>query len=172
MLANERQMLFDRRVVLDIKHKRHVAALSVFAAGYLISMVMPALAQDAVKPPEKWRPRDGDYIVPAEHSATEDPCRTTGDFQIAFRKKWFNAGEAFGCKINKVTDVTKDALRLDLDCDEDGSGGDPKDVHWQKEIAKLRRIDENSFAMHMTKDGKKDSWSEWRLRYWRAPKGC
>jgi hypothetical protein len=156
---------------LGIKHKNHLAALSVFTVTYLIGMALPALAQDVAKSPEKWRPKDGAYTVPAEHSADEPPCEVMPDFLVKFRKKEIVGGEAFNCKIKKLTDVTKDAIRLDLSCDEDGSGGDPNDIHWQKEIMTLRKIDEKSFFMHMTKQGK-FSWPEWRLSYWPAPKGC
>lgn len=147
---------------MDIRYSGHKVALFAVAAGYLIGAALPALAEDVTKSPAKWRPKDGDYIVPAEHPADEPPCNVEPDFYI--HKKWIVAGEAFSCKVKKVTDVSKDTIHLDLDCDEDGSGGDPKDVHWQREIMTLRRIDENSFVMHMTKKGK-FSWPEWRLSY-------
>ncbi len=171
MLANGDERPFDRETSVDIRHDVRTVALLAVAAGYLIGTALPALAQDVAKSPEKWRPKDGAYTVPAEHPADEPPCEVMPDFHIEFRKKFINAGEAFGCKIRKITDVSKDALHLDLDCDEDGSGGDPNDIRWQKEIMTLRRIDENSFVMHMTKKGK-FSWPEWRLRYWPAPKAC
>ena len=156
---------------MSIKYKRRMAAPSAVTATCLIGMAMPALAQGVTNSPEKWRPKDGYYTVPAEHSADEPPCNVMPDFHVEFRKKWINAGEAFGCKIEKITDVTKDTIRLDLSCDEDGSGGDPNDIHWQKEIMTLRKINEKSFVMRMTKQGK-FSWPEWRLSYWPAPKGC
>jgi hypothetical protein len=127
-------------------------------------MTMPALPQDVTKSPAKWRPKDGAYTVPAERPADSAPCDDLPDFLVVFRKKRIVAGEAFNCRIKKLTDVTQDAIRLDLSCDEDGSGGDPNDVRWQKETMTLRKIDENSFVMHMTKNGK-FSRPEWRLSY-------
>jgi hypothetical protein len=91
--------------MLDIKHNGRTVALVAVTAGYLLGITMPALAQDVVKSPEKWRPRDGDYIVPAEHPTDEPRCEVTRDFY--FHKKWIAAGEAFRCKIKKSPTLLK-----------------------------------------------------------------
>jgi hypothetical protein len=62
--------------------------------------------------------------------------------------------------------IRMDGEPLDLSCDEDGDGGDPNDIRWSKEVMTLRKINEKSFFMHMTKNGKFSS-PQWRVNYCR-----
>lgn len=146
---------------MDTRYSCRKVALLAVAAGCLIGIAVPALAQDAVKSPEKWRPRDGGY----EDTSTEcDPDLPS--FLVLLRKKLVVGNESFNCKVAKLTDVAGGTIRLDLICGEAelDVDDDPAHVQEYKETMTLRKIDAKSFIMHMTKNGKPDR-PERRVRY-------
>ena len=157
---------------MDTKHNGRTATLLAFTVGYLIGIATPALAQDVVKSPAKWRPKDGHYVFAGENSAEQ--CKILSDFLIELRKKRVIGNESFNCKVTKLTDVTERAIRLDLSCDENGidddDDDDPKHARLYKEIMTLRKIDGKSLFMNITKKGK-FNLPESRISYCReAPK--
>lgn len=139
---------------MDIGHNSRTATLLVAAAGYLIGTAMPALAQDVVKSPEKWRPRDGSYVY--AHEKSDEACKTLADTLIELRKKLVVGNESFNCKVMRLTDVTEGAIRLDLSCHESDldEDDDPAHARMHREIMTLRKIDGKSLFMNITKNGK------------------
>jgi hypothetical protein len=127
----------------------------IFSAAALVCLVgasAPTLAQQSPKAKtEKWRPRDGLYVVPGEVSA--ELCAGFGVYSIELRKKVVIGNEAFNCSIKRLTYSASDAIRLDLSCDEDRPEDDIKEPDPNrrfKEVMTLRKKDENSLFMSMT----------------------
>jgi hypothetical protein len=154
---------------LDIKHNGCVVALAAIAISWLTDMAMPALAQDAPNSSQLWRPKDASYRFADQ--ITADSCGPESDFVFELRKNSV-FGDSFNCRVTKLTDVTEGAIRLDLSCLEPQFDPDdnPAHVERHKEIMKLRKINDKSFFILMTNNGK-FSTPEWLVRLWR-PKAC
>jgi hypothetical protein len=131
-----------------------VSAL-VFACSIGASTI--ALAEGTKPVLDKWRPKDGLYII--DDADFTGPCQDMAQYLFELGKRSVIGNESFDCKITRLRDTAPGALRLDLTCD-----GDENDEKKHQEVMTLRKNDENSFFMRMTKKGKFRS-PEWRVNY-------
>lgn len=142
-----------RREALNIKHKTSVA----LAAGYLIGITPPALAQDGVKSGVKWRPNDGIYVSAGNNVA--ERCGDATEFVVGLREKLVGGNE-WNCKVDKLSDTASGALRLNLTCNDynlaeslDSRDPNPYDRKF-RETMTLRKADENSVLIRKTLNGR------------------
>jgi hypothetical protein len=96
---------------------------------------------------DKWRPKDGFYIVAGTETA--GMCEDSAQYFFELSKKRVTDHVSFGCRVMKVYDTAPGALRLDLSC-VDGEG----DERRTKETMTFRRINEKSFFMRMSNKGR------------------
>jgi hypothetical protein len=122
-----------------------------------------ATAQEKAKPaPDKWRPKDGLYIEAG--TKFTGPCEGAAPFLVELSKKSIKVNESVSCKVAKFADPAPGALRLNMVCNESEIDGDDDDGQDYKEIMTLRRIDDNSFFMRLSRKGKFPR-QEWRVDY-------
>jgi hypothetical protein len=131
----------------------------------LIFAFEPASAQTNAKA-EKWRPKDGVYAGPGKDFVA-DCGEGQGYIEIEVSKRHVGGNE-WGCKVTKVTDTAPGAIRLDMTCNNYNLAESikaPEDKEF-KEIALLKKIDENTILVRQTLNGKfGDSHSWWRAAY-------
>jgi hypothetical protein len=149
---------------MDMSYRgRRGGAFIATAMACLVGTSALALAQERTKPvvQKKWRPKDGSYINAGWK--LDGPCEDAAPYLLDLSKKSFIIDELSGCKITKITDTAPDALRLDMICDEVEIKGDDEGKDY-KEVMILRRADDDSFFVRLTKKGK-FAEPEWRVNY-------
>jgi hypothetical protein len=142
---------------------RRGGVLIATAMACLVGTSTLALAQEHTKPivQKKWRPKDGGYID--ANWELNGPCDDAAPYLLDLSKKRFVVDELWGCKITKITDTAPGALRLDMICDEVEIKGDDEGKDY-KEVMILRRVDDDSLFVRLTKKGKFTE-PEWRANY-------
>jgi hypothetical protein len=114
-----------------------------------IGVPAPVLAQQgATATTKKWRPRDGLYID-ADANIT-GPCQFEGRYLLELAKRSFIVDEAYGCRVMTIIDTAPNALRLEMACRASEITGDKAGT----EIMTLRKIDDDSFVMQLSRKGK------------------
>ena len=135
---------------MDIRYRGH-AAITLLATVLACLISISAFAQDDKKlASDKWRPKDGFYIVAGTEVA--GMCEESAQYFFELSKKKVTDHVSFGCSVTKIYDTAPGALRLDLSCvDVEGS------ERRTKEVMSFRRINEKSFFMRMSNKGRFDS---------------
>jgi hypothetical protein len=141
-----------------INNNRVSLGLFVATLVSLIGSSASAPAQDSTKSStEKWRPKDGIYVVAGKDFA--ERCDETTEFVVELREKSVGGNE-WNCKVERISDTASDALRLSLTCNdynlaEDLDNHDPNPYDRKfKEVMTLRKVDEKSFLIRKTLNGK------------------
>jgi hypothetical protein len=149
------------------QRNRRIPIRSAIALACIISASTPALAQDSAKPAEKWRPRDGLYVVAG--TGLHDRCMDDTQLDIDLREKSIS-GHEWSCEVTRLTDTAPGIIRLDMTCNDYNlaefiNDNDPNPYDRQfKEVMLLRKMDEKSISVRKTVNGKfKDP--EWRAAY-------
>ena len=129
----------------------------LFALACVVSMTMPAFAQDrAAAPTAKWRPKDGIYGEPGKDFIDICGYGTALDIDMAEN---FVGGNEWSCHVRKITDTAPGAIRIDMTCSDYNlaeSIHTPEDKQF-REIMLLRKIDEQTMFVRTTSNGKFNS---------------
>lgn len=150
-----------------MNNKSHASlALSATALIFMIGSSTPTPAQDNTKSGiEKWRPKDGIYVTAGKDLA--ERCGESTEFVVELQERSLGGNE-WNCRVDRVVEVTSDALRLNLTCNDynlaeylDNHDPNPYDKKF-KEIVTLRKVDEKSFFVRKTLNGR------FRIPEWRA----
>ncbi|MBR0756578.1 hypothetical protein JQ604_30740 [Bradyrhizobium jicamae] len=114
-------------------------------------------AEDGKPAAEKWRPTDGLYGDPK--TASEEQCPEAGILTIELAEKSVS-GYEWGCKINRITDVTPTAIKLEMTCSDYNLAETlyPKDPKAEertfKETMILSKRSDQSISVRKTVNGK------------------
>jgi len=139
----------------------------VLAVAALISLISSSVSAQGGANGERWRPKDGIYVSAGKDFA--ERCGESTEFVVELREK-IVGGDEWNCKVDRLGDIASNTLRLDLTCNdynlaEDVNNRDPNPYDRKfKEVMMLRKIDENSFLVRKTLNGK-FRVSEWKAVY-------
>jgi hypothetical protein len=122
---------------------RHIAMI-VFGLMLLLSTAVPTIAEEDTTPIVKWRPKGGAYASPGVNF--DKKCSDLGDVVIDVARKYVAATDVV-CKITRLTETTPSTIKLDMTCTDENETP-------RKEIMLLRRIDDNTFFLRGTQNGK------------------
>jgi hypothetical protein len=132
---------------MSCKRKRHrVFAGSAFVLLCLVSVSLPAFAQDGAKVTRRWSPKDGLYADPGADLG--ERCMELTEVVIELADKSISGNE-WNCKINKRTDIVPNTLRLDATC------ADLEEKPY-KVVFLLKRIDDKTILYGASTKEKKD----------------
>lgn len=99
---------------MNSKPKSHrLLAGSALVLSCLISVSLPAVAQDSAKATANWRPKDGIYADPG--AGLGERCMDHTELVIELPDKSIS-GDEWNCKINKFTGAAPDTVKLDATC--------------------------------------------------------
>jgi len=97
---------------------------------------------------QKWRPKDGIYVVPGPNFATR--CGDQAEAYVELAENSIGGNE-YGCTIHKMTDPAPGLMKLEATCD------DAQTEKSKKELILLKRIDDSTFLWsHIVRGANKD----------------
>ncbi|WP_298254742.1 hypothetical protein [Bradyrhizobium sp.] len=132
----------------------------------LICTSIASLAQSAANlVPENWRPKDGKYIEAGTEFA--GPCEDAPGFLVELSKRAVGIDELEKCRVTSFTDTAPGVFKINMTCSERKNSGYDGLKNY-REVMTLRKINDQSFFMHMTDKGKFPR-QEWRVNYCPSP---
>ena len=139
-------------------------AQSAVAFACIFGAIWPTLAQNAASSTTvKWRPKEGTYASPGKGFA--EACGEFGDLIVELQARKI-AGHEWSCKVNKLADTNRNAIRIEMTCSDLNLAEflkRPEETEF-KEVLLLEKIDDKSMSARKTLSGKfKDP--PWRAAY-------
>lgn len=163
-----RQLHLCRNRFVKLKRMKRLTSLSTLATLMLSSVGLSIHAQEGPKTASYgWRPKDGAYAAPGKDF--QSSCNELNDMTIDLRGKSV-VGYEWGCKVNKMTDLSLGSRKLDMICNDYNLAQDlePRDPNWEnrkfKEVMFIKRVDDTTISVQKSLNGKLKG-PPWRAAY-------